>query len=77
MQPAPKHLNPPPMTTRQEQIIDLLKQGYTQKEVAYLLNISHRTVKLELENLRISNAVRTTGALLFLIAQKGKDSSAA
>jgi two-component system nitrate/nitrite response regulator NarL len=56
------------LTDREQQVCDLLTQGFSQKEVGRKLSISHRTVQVYLHRayrkLGINNVVLLTRAVL-------------
>lgn len=52
------------LTPRQAQVAKLLSRGYTQVEVAVLLEISPRTVEHHAEQIRTKSRAKTTRAAI-------------
>jgi DNA-binding CsgD family transcriptional regulator len=61
------------LSPRERQVLDLLCQGKTVKEIAGILSISHYTVKEYILRARYKSRVDTTHALisLFRVPQRG------
>ncbi|MEM7603474.1 MAG: response regulator transcription factor [Verrucomicrobiota bacterium] len=59
-------VNLPALTQRQRQILDLLAQGHSNKEIAYRLNMREATIRVHMSNLfkRLGVTSRTQAALL-------------
>ena len=55
---------------RMQQVLDLLKAGFSEKEAANYLEISHHTVHVHVKNLYKHFAVRSRGELLSLWVNK-------
>lgn len=52
------------VTSREKEVIECLKLGYTAKQTANLLNISHRTVEVHLDNLKKKSNLTSKLALI-------------
>lgn len=57
------------LTRKQVAIIDLIAEGRTDKEIAYGVGMSYRTVRTHLERLYGLNGVHCRAALVALVAQ--------
>jgi DNA-binding CsgD family transcriptional regulator len=60
------------LTRTQVAIIDLIAEGQTDKEIAYAIGMSYRTVRTHLERLYDLNGVHCRAALVALVAQRGQ-----
>jgi len=58
------------LTRKQVAIIDLIADGRTDKEIAYRVGMSYRTVRTHLERLYDLNGVHCRAALVALIAER-------
>ncbi|WP_131795818.1 LuxR family transcriptional regulator [Fluoribacter gormanii] len=58
------------LTFRQKQILYLSLQGKSSKEIARMINISHRTVERHFELLRLKTGLRNKQALLLFLISK-------
>jgi DNA-binding CsgD family transcriptional regulator len=58
------------LTRTQVAIVDLIAEGRTDKEIAYSVGISYRTVRTHLERLYDLNGVHCRAALTALVAQR-------
>ncbi len=74
MQGAPKSLSIV-LTERERQIMQLVCEGRSNKEVGRELNLSEGTVKVHLHNIYQKLAIRNRTALAALAVQSGKQSS--
>lgn len=62
-----------PFSAREEQIVDLLARGLSEKEIAYQLCISIHTVNNHLRNVRERNGLsKNTEVVLLYIAYRNK-----
>jgi len=59
------------ITTREEQVIKLLAQGLTSKQIGQILNISITTVKTHRNNLRIKLNCKNCPELVYRATQIG------
>lgn len=60
----------PPLNMQQRSIVKYLSEGLTQAEVARRCHISHRTLKLRLEAMRIEHGCNTTTQLCIQVYQQ-------
>lgn len=65
------------LTPRQTEILQMLANGLTDKEVAVRLRISQRTVRTHVERLYIANGIHTrTNAVALWLRSPGPDQGA-
>lgn len=66
-------LNPPiePLSTREREVLKLIAEGKSSKEIAYLLSISVRTVHHHRDNIMSKLNIRNTVELVKYAIQKG------
>lgn len=60
-----------PLSVREREVVQLLAQGNTTKEIADALGISEHTIRKHRENARAKLAAKTTGELVILAARRG------
>jgi DNA-binding NarL/FixJ family response regulator len=72
-------LKPPvePLSTREREVLKLIAEGKSSKEIAYLLSISIRTVQHHRDNIMSKLTIRTTAELVKYAIQKGYTSPSA
>ena len=64
---------PPPLTDRDRQVLRLLLEGYSNKEIAADLNISESAVKAALQQLFAKTGVRTRSQLVRIALEQLRD----
>lgn len=60
-----------PLTTREREVLKLIAEGKSSKEIAHLLSISTRTVQHHRDNIMNKLTIRTTAELVKYAIQKG------
>ena len=65
------HSKTPPLTPRQREILRLVADGYSAKEIAAALGISSRTVEFHKSRIRDKLGIRSTARLTHYAIQQG------
>ena len=60
------------MTRRQSQIMELLVQGFSNKEIAMHLGVSDNTIKMHLQRMYLRNGVGSRGRLVAKALREAK-----
>lgn len=57
------------LTQKQAEVMNLIAQGYVQKEVAHKMGIGHATVKTHVYNAILHNNCKTTSEVVYKAAK--------
>ncbi len=61
----------PPLSPREQEVLTLLAHGYTDKEIGRMLNISQRTVKFHVANIKAKFGVSSRVEIVRVALEKG------